>query len=151
MFDFPTSITNTQALSDIISHFAQLGAIVHGSINSNQPAHSQTLPLHPAAFYSPLPTSKGVENLLAFLPTLTQSIGQISLTGFFNRPFTEKNGTGIVDMFNDKTFLGRTNLLVQAAELVFRSEMTALSDEIQSRRFDQNGLSQVKRFSSLIN
>jgi arachidonate 15-lipoxygenase (second type) / 8-lipoxygenase (S-type) len=49
-------------------------------------------------------------------------------------------------MFDDPAMLSRTNGATQAAASTFQSSMTAFSNQVASRHFDQNGLSQGMPF-----
>jgi hypothetical protein len=139
--DFPSSIENRRALVDVLTHIAHLVSIVHGTLNSNAPAASSgSLPFHPFAFYSPLPTTKGVHDIMPFLPQVEASVGQIALTADFNRPsFVDSNQT-IVHMFDNRTMLARMPKRVQKAEADFRSSMKRYSTAVRSETFDQGGL-----------
>ncbi|EHK97249.1 putative Epidermis-type lipoxygenase 3 [Glarea lozoyensis 74030] len=78
ILDFPTSMTR-QTLIEIITHIAFLGSAAHQTLNTNDVAEAMAvLPFHPVSLYAPPPTSKGVTDLIPFLPGVAASIGQIS-------------------------------------------------------------------------
>lgn len=139
--DFPSSIENQRALIDVLTHVAHLVSIVHGTLNTNAlAASSGSLPFHPFAFYSPLPTTKAVHDIMSFLPQVEASIGQIALAADFNRPsFVDSNQT-IVHMFDNTTMLARMPTGVQKAEADFRSAMERYSTAVRSKTFDLGGL-----------
>ncbi|KAJ7578576.1 lipoxygenase [Mycena floridula] len=100
IFDFPTSLTKTSDLVDILTHFAYLVSVLHGVMNTNEIGRaSMALPFHPVGLYAPLPQVKGVTDLMPFMPNLTQSIGQIVLTGTFGRPFFVGGNRTLSEMF----------------------------------------------------
>lgn len=105
-----------------------------------------TLPFHPSAFYKPVPTAKGVTDLVSYLPDLNQSLNQVTLTMRFNRPTLPEEQGELVDMFSSPAFLnGQPAGVKQAAER-FREEMEGLSEGIEGRGFDASGLSQGMPF-----
>ncbi|KAH8927168.1 Lipoxygenase [Atractiella rhizophila] len=147
--DFPKELKSRDELVDLMSHFGYLVSILHGVLNGNDPVHSTaTLPLHPAAFYQPLPTKKGLTDaeLLAFMPSLSQSCGQIVLLGAFNRPYFEDSPRTLSEMFDDSELLSRSNDATREAAGEFKSKMLAFSDVVSVRTFDENGLSQGMPF-----
>ncbi|KAF1828118.1 Lipoxygenase [Decorospora gaudefroyi] len=139
--DFPSSIENQRALIDVLTHIAHLVSIVHGTLNANAlVGASGSLPFHPFAFYSPLPTTKLVHDIMPFLPQVEASISQIALAADFNRPgFVDGNQT-IVHMFDNTTMLARMPTGVQKAEVEFRSAMERYSTVVRSKAFDLGGL-----------
>ncbi|KAI0571342.1 Lipoxygenase [Pyrenophora tritici-repentis] len=139
--DFPPSIENQRALIDVLTHVAHLVSIVHGTLNTNAlAASSGSLPFHPFAFYSPLPATKAVHDIMPFLPQVEASVSQIALTADFNRPgFVDSNQT-IVHMFDNTTMLARMLPSVQRAEVNFRSTMKRYSMAVRSETFDRDGL-----------
>ena len=139
--DFPSSLKDQRALIDVLTHVAHLVAIVHGTLNTNALATSSgSLPFHPFAFYSPLPTTKAVGDLMPFLPQVEASIGQIALTADFNRPSLVDSNQTMVHMFDDTTMLARMPQSVQVAEAEFRSTMKRHSSVVRSQTFDRRGL-----------
>jgi arachidonate 15-lipoxygenase (second type)/8-lipoxygenase (S-type) len=139
--DFPSSLESQRALIDVLTHVAHLVAIVHGTLNTNAlAASSGSLPFHPFAFYSPLPTTKAVEGLMPFLPQVKASIGQIALAAGFNRPSFVDSSQTMVHMFDNTTMLARMPQRVQEAEAEFRSTMKRHSSVVRSQTFDRRGL-----------
>ncbi|KAL6149822.1 hypothetical protein ACJBU6_11352 [Exserohilum turcicum] len=139
--DFPASVENQRILVDVLTHIAHLVSIVHSTLNSNALATSSgSLPFHPFAFYTTLPTKKGIHDIMPFLPHVEASVGQIALAADFNRPgFVDSNQT-IMHMFDSATMLARMPERVQQAEAHFRSAMNRYSMAVRSRTFDRNGL-----------
>jgi arachidonate 15-lipoxygenase (second type) / 8-lipoxygenase (S-type) len=70
IIDFPPApLTKCFTLIDMLTHLAYFATVVHITLNTNESVTSTTmLPFHPASLYSPIPTSKGVTDLLPFLP-----------------------------------------------------------------------------------
>lgn len=146
--DFPSAPLDSRAeLVDLLTHFAYLVSVLHGVLNGNNPCRSTaTLPWHPAAFYAPLPQQKGVQDLMPFMPNVTQSVTQILLLGAFNRPFFAGGNRTLSRMFDEPQMLGRMNDETRSANWEFMSEMEAFSQEVRARRFDDQGLSQGMPF-----
>ncbi|KAH8915766.1 putative arachidonate 5-lipoxygenase [Atractiella rhizophila] len=147
--DFPTSLSSRSELVDLLTHFGYLVSILHGVMNGGDPViTTATLPLHPAAFYQPLPITKGLSDseMFSFMPNLTQSLGQIVLFGAFNRPFFEGGNRTLSQMFSDPTLLERSNDATRKAATNFEDEMLAFSKVVRARAFDENGLSQGMPF-----
>lgn len=72
--DFPTSSTlkTPSDLADLLTHLAHLVSTAHHAVNLDQLiTGSGTLPFHPTALYQPIPTSKGVQNIIPYLPRST--------------------------------------------------------------------------------
>lgn len=148
IIDFEESpLTSSSTLIDILTHFAYLVSVLHGVLNGNNPVHSTaTLPMHPAAFYAPLPQEKGLEDIMPFMPNVTQSITQILLLGAFNRPFFAGGNKTLSQMFNEPGMLGRMNDETREANGLFRDEMKVFSQDVRSRGFDEDGLCQGMPF-----
>ena len=143
IIDFPSApLKDAETLIDILTHIAHLVSVAHGTLNTNAPvASSGSLPFHPLAFYSPLPISKGVTDIMKYMPQVQASVGQIILLAAFNRPtFVDSNET-IVHMFDDQEMLTRMNKKTKKAEGVFRSKMREFSEEVRRRDFNEMGLS----------
>lgn len=139
--DFPSSIEDTGTLVDVLTHVAHLVSIVHGTLNSNAlAASSGSLPFHPFAFYSPLPTAKAISDIMPFMPQVEASLGQIALAGNFNRPSFVGSNETIVHMFDDSAMLSRMNKDVIEAEQDFRRAMKRHSTVVRSRTFGRDGL-----------
>jgi arachidonate 15-lipoxygenase (second type)/8-lipoxygenase (S-type) len=139
--DFPSSIENQHALIDVLTHVAHLVSTVHGTLNLNAlTGASGSLPFHPFGFYSALPTTKAIRDIMPFLPQVEASIDQIAFAANFNRPsFVDSNQT-IVHMFDNTTMLARMPTGVQKAEADFRSAMERYSTTVRSKTFDLGGL-----------
>ncbi|TVY34757.1 Manganese lipoxygenase [Lachnellula subtilissima] len=133
IMDFPTSV-DRQTLIDILTQFAYLGSAAHQTLNTNDLAEIKgTLPFHPASLYQAVPETKGVTDLMPFLPPANASIQQLVLLGLFARPTfvnsNEKMPTKIAD-----------------ASATFEKEMLAQSKVVAARSFDKDGLSQGMPF-----
>jgi arachidonate 15-lipoxygenase (second type)/8-lipoxygenase (S-type) len=141
IIDFPSS-ANRITLIDIITHIAFLGSAAHHTLNTNDVAEAMAvLPFHPVALYQPPPTSKGVTDLIPYLPGVAASVGQISVTALFSRPTFVRSDKSLSQMFNGQAFLQGTNPTVVEASACFTNEMLAQSEVVSSRKFDAKGLS----------
>ena len=140
--DFPAEVTDKETLVSLLSHMAYLVSVFHQALNTDVPVHSTaTLPLHPLAFYKELPQSKGTEDIASFMPNVSQSVTQISLLANFNRPSFDFSNNSLTEMFNNATMLSGMNKETQGAAKTFRDNLLDLSDQIESREFDEDGLS----------
>jgi len=139
IIDFPDSpIKNRQTLIDMLTHFAYL-TVVHNTLNGGDPVSvSSSLPYHPASLHAPLPSEKGVTDIMPWLPNVSTSIGEIALFAKFNRPVFESSS--FLNIFNDVKFLGMSNNVIRQAEQTFRDEMNALSSRMKGWVFDADGL-----------
>lgn len=149
VLDFPKSITSPSELVEVLVHQAFLSGIHHHVLNGNSlPTLTGVLPFHPAAVYSPIPTEKGLtsQQLLAFLPNLTQSLAQAALVTEFNRPLLKIENKTLPYMFESPQFLDNIKGNLGEAAQDFKEEMMALSAIIEARKFDQEGLSQGMPF-----
>ncbi|KAL9586053.1 MAG: hypothetical protein Q9212_001143 [Teloschistes hypoglaucus] len=148
VLDFPSApLDDRSTLIDILTQVAYLTGVNHHVLNSNAPSElSGTLPFHPSAFYQPIPTAKGVKNLVSFLPNLNQSMNQVTLTLRFNRPTLPQEHGELVDMFSASSFLAGQPQGVQRAKDVFRAEMETLGEKVESKGFNDRGLSQGMPF-----
>lgn len=148
IIDFPTGpINDRQILIDILTHYAFLLTVQHHTLNTNSPVTTQgVLPFQPAALYAPIPKSKGVTDILPFLPNQAQAIGQISLLADFARPEFERTGKSLLHMFDDASLLGRLNAATGAAAAKFKSAMQSFSAVVSARSFDAQGLCQGMPF-----
>jgi arachidonate 15-lipoxygenase (second type)/8-lipoxygenase (S-type) len=147
--DFPAApLTIKDALVDMLTHIAQLVAINHNTLNTDTPVHSQaTLPLHPVAFYKPLPTGPGtVADVVPYMTPLQAAIGQIVLLASFNRQMYDNTNETIAHMFDQPDMLARMNSKTKVAEATYRGSMQAFSKKVRARTFDKNGLSQGMPF-----
>jgi arachidonate 15-lipoxygenase (second type)/8-lipoxygenase (S-type) len=146
IIDFPRSI-DRRTLIDILTHIAYLGSAAHHTLNTNDISEaSGSLPFHPFSIYQPIPTAKGVTDIVPFLPNVNQSIGQIVLTAVFARPEFVKSNRSMTHMFNDTAMLARMNKEVAEAATLFQAVMQGLSNLVSSRSFDAQGLSQGMPF-----
>ncbi|CAG8955792.1 hypothetical protein HYFRA_00011661 [Hymenoscyphus fraxineus] len=146
IFDFPTSV-DKDTLIDILTHVAFLGSAAHHTMNTNDISEAAaTLPLTPVSLYKPLPSTKGVTDLIPFLPNVTQAIGQISVVALFARPNFIGSEKCLVQMFNGTAMLGRMNEDVGEAAKEFAEEMLEQSEVVSSKAFDADGLSQGMPF-----
>ena len=149
VLDFPPSpLVSWDVLVSILTHAAFLTGVSHHALNSGTPASiSGVLPFHPAAFYAPLPTTKGsITSLMPFLPNMTDALNQIALLIRFNRPQLEASDGNLVHMFSSSKFLAGGCSAVAHAARLFQAEMLEVSRQIQSKAFDHNGLAQGMPF-----
>lgn len=148
VIDFPSApLERVGTVVDIITHIAWLGGVSHHVLNSGEPvATSGVLPLHPAALYAPPPEQKGVKDLLQFLPNEQKSVEQIALLARFNRPQLVQSQETLLHMFDDKTLLGRGRKEAIFANERFMMDMNAISEEINDKTFDEEGLCQGMPF-----
>ena len=149
VIDFPSApITKLDTLVDILTHVAWLGGVSHHVLNSGEPvATSGVLPLHPAALYAPPPEKKGVvDSLLPFLPNEQKAIEQIALLARFNRPQLVQKQETLLHMFDDETLLGRGRDEATFANERFMTEMREISEHINKKSFDKDGLCQGMPF-----
>lgn len=138
ILDFPTSFETRADLVDTLTHFAYL-TIVHNTLNGGDPVSvSASLPYHPASLHAPLPTEKGITDIMPWLPNITVAIGEIALFAKFNRPILESSS--FLNIFNDTAFLSSTNDAVREAANSFQVQMKSTSDTMRKRIFDANGL-----------
>ncbi|RDL33922.1 Lipoxygenase [Venustampulla echinocandica] len=146
VMDFPTSIDRT-TLIDILTHFAFLVSAEHQTLNTNDLAEaSGSLPFHPFALYQPIPTAKGVTDLVPFLPNASQAVSQIVLTALFARPEWVKSDRSLTQMFNDPAMLRGMNKKTAEAAAKFQTTLMRFSDVVSSRGFDAEGLCQGMPF-----
>lgn len=88
--DFPSKIAATETIIDVLTHIAHLASTVHHAVNTNELLSiSATFPMHPAALYSPVPTTKGNTSVVNFLPPLAQCIAQFELDGLLYVKFSQ--------------------------------------------------------------
>jgi arachidonate 15-lipoxygenase (second type)/8-lipoxygenase (S-type) len=87
-----------------------------------------------------------VEDIIPFLPNITQSIGQIGLTALFARPEYVNSNRSLTQMFNDGIMLARMNKKTAEAARLFQAEMKKFSKLVSSRTFDAQGLCQGMPF-----
>lgn len=147
IYEFPASpITQRETITELLLHIAYLAGIEHHALNTNSLAASWTLPLHPASHWAPLPTEKGIDSVMPYLPNLNQSIAQIGIENTFSRPnLMYQNGT-MVNMFSDPAFLKSTTDEIRIAASQFLLEMAQIGAAMDSKTFDDQGLSQGMPF-----
>ncbi|RYP80629.1 hypothetical protein DL769_002374 [Monosporascus sp. CRB-8-3] len=140
--DFPTAPVTKEVLVDVLTHFGFIVSVVHHGLNGGDPVGSKaTLPFHRNAMYAPLPTEKGVTDLLPFLPPAEQAVHYIAFIVTFNRPFYRTSGRTLEYAFWDESLLERFNKETRAAAADFAARMNGLSTEFRTRDFDEKGLS----------
>lgn len=105
-----------------------------------------TLPFHPAALYSPIPTTKGITSVVDFLPPFEESVSQIFIASTFSRPLLVGTGRSLIHLFDETNMLNLMNSATRAAAATFMSTMQAFSAEVSARTFDADGLSQGMPF-----
>ena len=144
VIDFPPApLVDESTLVDILTHIAFLTGVSHHVLNSGSPvATSALLPLHPAALYAPPPKSKGVRDLLPFLPQGIKAVEHVALFARFNRPQVHARKESLADMFSSNDLLKRNPAAVREAAAIFYAEMIAFSRQVCMRHFDSRGLSQ---------
>jgi hypothetical protein len=147
IIDFPPSpLTDRSTLIDMLTHLAFLTTVVHPTLNTNDLFSSSMLPFHPFALYSPVPTSKGVTDLLPFLPPPEQSIGQVAAAASFNRQRFAGTNLTLSHLFDDPNMLYHMNNVTQHAAQLFQNAMRKFSEKVSNRTFDIDGLSQGMPF-----
>ncbi|KAI1131439.1 lipoxygenase [Nemania abortiva] len=141
VYDFPKSITTKQTLVDVLTHQAYLGAVVHGVMSTNGAIGDTTsLPFAPAGFRQPIPTKKGVTDIMPFMPTAEGAVWQVATYAAANRAAWRDTNETISYMFADDAMLSRMNAQTRAAAATFKSNMDAFSKVVRARKFDANGL-----------
>lgn len=148
VLDFPPApLRSKRTLIDILTHMAYLTGVNHHTLNTNTPSTaSGVLPFHPTAFYQPIPTAKGIPDLLPYLPGPAASLAQISVLVAFNRPQVADTQNDLASMFSAPGFLESGNAAVVRSVDTFRTRMLKISDGIRSRKFDAQGLAQGMPF-----
>lgn len=151
--DFPPAISTREAAVDVLAHMAHLASTAHHVVNTNELLSvSSTLPFHPPALYSPVPTAKGVvggssnASIADFLPPFDKVVTQLGFAGLFARPLLEGTDRALLHMFDDAEMLALMRPEVRTAAAEFKSAMQAFSDEVGGRSFDGEGLSQGMPF-----
>ena len=148
VIDFPASpLSHSNTLVDILTHLAYLTGVNHHTLNSGSlAANSGVLPLHPAALYAPVPSRKGVDSVLPYLPNLSASLSQASLFASFVRPKLFNSDGDLESIFERSNFLGGASDKVKKAARELQNRLRAISDDIQARSFDEMGLAQGMPF-----
>ena len=147
VYDFPKSIKTRRTLIDILTHQAYLGGIVHGVMSTNGAIGDTTsLPFAPAGFRQPIPTKKGVEDIMAFMPDAEGAVWQVVTYAAANRAMWRDTNETISYMFEDEAMLNKMNPATYKAAKSFKAKMDAFSTEIRARTFDKNGLNRGMPF-----
>ncbi|TGJ81416.1 hypothetical protein E0Z10_g7349 [Xylaria hypoxylon] len=147
VFDFPKSITSRRTLIDILTHQAYLGGVVHGVTSTNGAIGDTTsLPFAPAGFRQPIPTKKGVKDLMAFMPTPEGAVWQVVTYSAANRFSWKDTNETITYMFEDQAMLSKMTSQTRVAAQKFKSDMNAFSTEVRARKFDKDGLNRGMPF-----
>ncbi|KAI1826649.1 lipoxygenase [Xylaria intraflava] len=145
--DFPKSITTKQILVDILTHQAYLGAIVHGVTSTNGAIGDTTsLPYSPIGFRQPIPTAKGVKDIIPFMPTPEGAIWQVTQYAAASRAAWKDTNETISYMFQDETMLARMNPQTRDAAQRFKADMDGFSTVVRARGFDADGLNRGMPF-----
>ncbi|KAI8626211.1 lipoxygenase [Xylariaceae sp. FL1651] len=141
VYDFPPSIQNRQTLIDILTHQAYLGGVLHTimSTNGNQ-LDIMALPFAPAGFPKEIPTEKGIEDIMPWMPTPEGAGWQVATYAAGNRAAWKGTNQTISYMFDDADMLQRMNHETRAAAAKFQAQMFNFSAYVQTRTFDKNGL-----------
>ena len=148
VIDFPASpISLRETLIDLLTHLAYLTGVNHHTLNSGSlAANSGTLPFHPAALYAPVPTTKGVKSILPYLPNTNASVNQATLFAGFVRPRLFDADGNLEGIFERAGFLAGADGKVKQAAKLLQARLGAISEEIESRAFDSEGLAQGMPF-----
>ena len=148
VIDFPASpLTRRKTLIDILTHLSYLTGVNHHTLNSGTPsASSGVLPFHPMALYQPIPTAKGVKSVLPWLPNVGASLNQTTLLHGFIRPQWFDSQKDLESMFEGSGFLAGANAAVKRATVKLAADLTSISEAIQARTFDRDGLVQGMPF-----
>ena len=148
VIDFPAApLTVRETLIDILTRMAYLTGVNHHTLNSAIPAISSgVLPFHPMALYQPIPEEKGIQSVLPFLPNANASLSQVELLLAFIRPQLFDSQRDLVSIFEGSMFLGGASGAITQTADTLRSRLSAISDGIQGRKSDENGLAQGMPF-----
>jgi hypothetical protein len=151
--DFPQCGTGCEnacsktVLVDVLTHFGFLNGVAHHSLNGGDPVSSKaTLPFHLNGMYAPVPTAKGVTDLMPFLPSPAQSVAYIVFLTTFNRPFYEEQNRTLAHAFDDQEMLAALNEKTRKEADTYMKSMKALSARIRAKCFDKDGLSEGMPF-----
>jgi hypothetical protein len=149
MIDFPdaSTMTSRSELVRLLTHIGHLSSTAHHAVNTNQLLiGAATLPFHPTALYRPVPSTKGVEDIVPFLPPKEKALGMTELAAVFARPLLAGTNRTLVHMFDNSTMLAAMNDKTREANAKFVKTMIARSAVVKSRTFDADGLSQGMPF-----
>ncbi|KAJ3499393.1 hypothetical protein NLG97_g371 [Lecanicillium saksenae] len=145
--DFPSKSSLSKAiLVDVLTHFGFLLSVGHHSTNGGAPIASGTLPFHIPALYTAPPAAKGVKDLMPYLPDVPTALHYIGFMASFNRPFYGSDGRTLENAFSQGEMLKKLNKPTNEAAAQFLKTLQGLSNKIQARGFDGNGLSQGMPF-----
>lgn len=144
--EFPAAIKDKAGLVDVLTQIAYLAGVLHHTLNSGSLAASWFLPLHSAAQYAPIPDTKGVTDLMPFLPNLELSLRQIALFNGFNRPNLIGADGDLETMFADSQFLTASYGSIRKAAATFQQELKGISDIQAKKAFGSDGLCQGAPF-----
>ena len=148
VIDFPASpIVSRETIIDLLTHLAYLTGVNHHTLNSGSlAANSGVLPFHPAALYAPVPDAKGVESVIPYLPNTNASVNQAALFAGFVRPRLFGSDGDLESIFERSGFLAGASRKIILAAAQLQSRLRAISDDIQTRSFDSEGLAQGMPF-----
>lgn len=147
ILDFPTQMTKT-TLIEIITHVAYLSSVVHHTLNSQVLGEvSVVLPFHPMSLFVPVPTEKNATDLVQYLPPASIALEQIVFSAVFTRPQYFNSSQDLSHMFATATILEGFNNATAAAGTAFMETLDTLSDTIEARTFDTDGLAQGMPFA----
>ncbi|OAA64111.1 Lipoxygenase [Akanthomyces lecanii RCEF 1005] len=130
-----------ETLIDVLTHFGFLLSVGHHSTNGGAPIASATLLFHIPALYNPPPTTKGVKTLLPYLPDVPTALHYIGFMVSFTRSFYGSAGRTLQNAFSQDEKLKKLNQATNDAAARFLRTLQDLSNKIQARNFDGNGLS----------
>ena len=148
VLDFPPfPLASRATLVNMLAHIAFLAGVGHHVQNAATTGeNSGILPLHPSAFFRPLPTHKGQfpteAELMTYLHNDTEALKQASLLVRFNRPLLSEQKGDLVHMWAGDDFRKAVTEPVRRAADIFERMMKRISDDIMSKTFDEDGLCQ---------
>ncbi|TLS20887.1 uncharacterized protein PpBr36_10753 [Pyricularia pennisetigena] len=145
----PGPLDSRRRLVDMLTHMAWLTGCAHHVLNQGEPVTaSGVLPTHPAALYSPVPTSKNETSgdLLQWLPNADKAVEHVTLLARFNRPDVVPDNHTLRYVFAAPELLLGNGEQYKRANERYVGSMGRISEEIKARRFDESGLSQGMPF-----
>ncbi|TLD33398.1 hypothetical protein PspLS_01570 [Pyricularia sp. CBS 133598] len=145
----PGPLDTRERLVDVLTHMAWLTGCAHHVLNQGEPVTaSGVLPMHPAALYAPVPTSKTdtTGDLMGYLPNANKSVDHVTLLARFNRPDVVANNQTLRYVFAAPDLLQGNGEAYKRANQKFVKSMGRISDEVKARKFDAKGLSQGMPF-----
>lgn len=148
VIDFPAApISTTSTLINILTQMAHLVSTAHHTANTDSLLNvAAVFPLHLNAIFRPVPTAKGVQNVVDYMPSLENCISQTVFAALFSRYDFQGTNRTLIHSYDDSAMLGRLNTETRQAAATFMSSMRQFSGEVESRAFDANGLSQGMPF-----